>query len=183
MNEILIEESNTKEPYVKKLTEDKIINLTGVSGAGKTYYSSKYVDNNEYIIVDTNEIFGRFDNASGVSKDLGIMFRAKYSELPDVNKDFDLIYKEILEYFKDSPKTIIIDSSEFRNIKDISILKGIVVVMRTSVDECFNKCVSRWTKNNPCATEDDIKGYEDKKKSMYEWYHTLNDFILKLESL
>lgn len=181
MNDILIEEHKTKDPYIKELTSDKIINLAGVSGAGKTYYSSKYKDNEDYIVVDTSEIFSRFENASGVSKDLGIMFRSKYQELPDVNLDFDLIYKDILDYFKDYAKTIVIDSTNFRDIKDMSILKGTVIVMRTSVDECFQKCVNRWCKNNPCATDEDVKNYEDKKKEIYEWYHALNDFIIKIE--
>lgn len=182
MNDILIEEKNTKEPYIKELTSDKVINITGESGSGKTYYSSKYKDNEDYIVVDTDEIFGRFENSNGVNRDLGIMFRSKYDILPDVVKDFDLIYKDILDYFKDSDKTIVIDSAQFRNLNDINLLKGTVIVMRTSIDECFNKCVVRWTKNNPCATEEDLKKYEDKKKGMYEWYHNLNDFITKLEN-
>lgn len=34
-NELLIELDIDKEPYIKKITDDKIINLTGESGSGK----------------------------------------------------------------------------------------------------------------------------------------------------
>lgn len=37
--DILIDISISKEPYIKNITNDKIINLTGESGSGKSYFS------------------------------------------------------------------------------------------------------------------------------------------------
>ena len=38
MKDILIDLKINKEPYIKKLTEDNIINLTGESGSDKSTY-------------------------------------------------------------------------------------------------------------------------------------------------
>ena len=46
-----------KNPYTKILSEDKVINLTGESGSGKSYFSDKWKDNDNYIIIDTDIVF------------------------------------------------------------------------------------------------------------------------------
>ena len=38
-----------KDPYIKNITEDKIINITGESGSGKSYYTNKYLNDDDYI--------------------------------------------------------------------------------------------------------------------------------------
>ena len=167
----------TKEPYIKELTEDKIINLTGQSGSGKSTYAKKYFDNDDYIIIDTDEILSenRFKKATGINKELGKIFRNKYKILPNLGEDFDLIYKEILNYCNNITKTIIIDCAQFHCIKDISILKGKIIVIRTDIDTCYNRCIERFKKNNPTATEEEIRKYLEKKKSINKWYKYSNE--------
>ena len=57
--------------------------------------------------------------------------------------DFDNCYLKILDYFKNSDKTIVIDSAQYRNIKDYSILKGKLIVMRTSINTCYERVLFR----------------------------------------
>ena len=45
------------EPYIKDLTNDRIINLTGESGSGKSYFSNKYIKDHNYIVIDTDIVF------------------------------------------------------------------------------------------------------------------------------
>jgi len=172
-----------KEPYIKEITTDKIINITGESGSGKSYYTNQYMDNDDYIIIDTDEVFSRYDKSTGYNRKLGMYFRNKYSQLPSLFEDFDLIYNEILNYFKDTNKTIIIDSAQYRNINDISLLKGKLIVMRTSIDKCYQRCIDRWKSLNKDYTEEELKKYSDKKLGMYSWYKDINKFIIKVESL
>ena len=65
-----------KEPYIKVLSNDKIINLTGQSGSGKSTYAKNNYSSDEYVIIDTDEIFSekRFKNSSGLNKELGLFF-------------------------------------------------------------------------------------------------------------
>ena len=173
----------SKEPYIKIISNDKIINLTGQSGAGKSYYAKENFDSDEFLIIDTDDIFSneRFNLAKGINKDLGIYFRSKYKVLPNLGDDFDLIYKDILEYCKDINKTIIIDCAQIHCAKDINILKGKIIILRTSIDECYNRCIERWTNNNLNHTKKDLKKYSDRKKAIYKWYKYTNEFIKKLD--
>ncbi len=171
-----------KEPYIKVLTNDKIINLTGQSGSGKSTYAIKHFNDDKYLIIDTDEILSedRFENSKGINKELGVYFRNKYPQLPNCGDDFDLIYKEILDYCKDKDKTIVIDCAQFHCIKDINLLKGTLIVIRTCIDTCYNRTIERYIKNNPNYTSDELEKYKERKKSIFKWYKYSNDFLEKI---
>ena len=173
-----------KDPYIKVLTTDKVINLTGQSGSGKSTYAKENFNSDEYLIIDTDEILSinRFKNSSGINRELGIHFREKYDELPNLSNDFDLIYSEILEYCKDIDKTIVIDCAQFHCIKDISLLKGKVIVIRTCINTCYNRCIERFMKNNDYTLEE-LEKYKERKKGIYSWYLQTNKFIEEIDKL
>lgn len=75
-----------------------------------------------------------------------------------------------------------IDSAQFRNIKDYNILKGQVIVMRTSIETCYERTLNRW-KNNHEYHEDQYQKFAKKKQGMFEWYKSLNHFLGKIEKL
>ena len=182
MKDILIELNIDKEPYIKNITNDKIINLTGESGSGKSYYTNQYKDNNEYIIIDTDILFSSQETQNKYILDLRKNIKSSFNE--DLKSilipHFDECYKIILDYFKDINKTIIIDSAQYRNLKDISLLKGQVIVMRTCINTCYKRCVERFNQKFPTATEEEREKYINKKKSIYNWYESLNNFILRV---
>lgn len=182
MKDILIDLKQDKGPYMKQITRDKIINLTGESGSGKSYYARKYINDDNYIIIDTDEVFARHDKATGVNKEFGSYLRYKYKTLPSLFEDFDLIYDEIITFFKDYNKTIVIDSAQFRNMKDISKLKGKVIVIRTSIDNCYKRSIERYKNNYPNATKGELNKFSERKKGMYEWYKSLNEFIQNIDN-
>ena len=171
----------SKEPYIKEITNDKIINITGESGSGKSYYTNQYKDSDEYIIIDTDEIFSRYDRSTGYNRKLGMYFREKYNQLPSLFEDFDLIYTEILNYFRGYSQTIVIDSAQYRNLSDVSLLTGKLIVMRTSIDICYQRCIERWKNQNKNYTKDELNKYIEKKKNMFQWYKGLNKFLEKLK--
>lgn len=184
-SDLEIEEKNDKEPYIKELTKDKIINLTGQSGSGKSTYAKKNLNTNDYLIIDTDDIFNeeRFKNATGINKELGKYLREKYKELPNLGNDFDIIYNEIVDYCSKYNKTIVIDCAQFHCIKEITKLKGKIIILRTSIDTCYQRCINRYKENNQNASEEEIYKYTEKKKSIYSWYKYTNEFILKIDRL
>lgn len=141
-NELYISIKIDKEPYIKEITKDKVINLTGESGSGKSYFSNQWKDNNNYIIVDTDIVFSDKESDNKESVELRKIFKGKSKDI--LINDFDYCYNEILNYFRESNKTIVIDSAQYRNIKNISILKGKIIIMRTSIDKCYERCIARW---------------------------------------
>ena len=172
-----------KEPYIKDLTADKIINLTGQSGSGKSTYANEHFNSSDYLVVDTDEVLSehRFLNSKGINKELGEYFRSKFDELPNCGDDFDLIYSEILDYCKKYDKTIVIDCAQFHCIKDVNHLKGKLIVIRTCIDTCYNRTISRYKENNPNYTEEELEKYMEKKKSLFKWYKFSNEFLEKID--
>lgn len=184
-NTIEICVSIDKDPYIKKITDDKVINLTGQSGSGKSTYALEHFNTDEYLVVDTDDIFSdnRFNNSNGINKELGEYFRNKYNILPNCGEDFDLIYKDILDCCKRYNKIVVIDCAQFHCIKDISLLKGTIIVIRTSIDNCYKRAIERFKKNNINYTEEELIKYQNKKKAIYEWYKETNKFLNKINKL
>ncbi len=192
----LINQFIDREPYIKHLTNDKVINLTGESGAGKSHYTKKY-KSDEYLVVDTDEVFGDYRKAKGINRELSKMLRNKYKELPNLCENFDKIYKDIVKYLRYSKKTVVIDSAQFRNVKDYSILKGEVIVIRTSIDTCYKRCLNRYKENmkkvsileklknavNKKEAKEQYEKYKTKKLGIYKWYKAINRFIIELEKI
>lgn len=175
----------SKEPYIKELSKDKIINLTGQSGSGKSTYAKHHFNNEEYVIIDTDEAFSekRFLESRGINKELGELFRSKYEVLPNLADDFDLIYREILDYCKDLDKTIVIDCAQFHCVKDINILKGKIIIIRTDIDTCYNRAIERWKISNKTYTQEELEKYSERKKAIFKWYKGSNEFIRKINNI
>jgi dephospho-CoA kinase len=184
--DLLISISISKKPYIKELTKDKIINLTGQSGSGKTYYAKEHFNSNKYLIIDTDNIFvaAKYENSSGIDKELGTFFRTKYKALPNLHDNFDLIYQDILAYCQKYPtKTIVIDCAEFHEVKDLNILKGKVIVIRTCIDECYKRCLSRWKTTHKNYTTEEFNEYANRKKAIYDWYKDTNIFLKNINNI
>ena len=171
-----------KAPYIKQITKDNIINLTGQSGSGKTTYANEQFRSAEYLLVDTDDIFSehRFKNSEGINKELGEYFRSKYVELPNCGDDFDLIYEEILYYCKKYDKTIVIDCAQFHCIKDVRLLKGKLIVIRTCIDNCYNRTIERYKNINKNCSDEELSNYKNRKRSIYTWYKYTNEFLNKI---
>ena len=46
-----------QDDYVKELTGDKVINVIGTKGSGKTTTSLKYIEDDDYIVVNLDSLF------------------------------------------------------------------------------------------------------------------------------
>ena len=179
-SDLLISINVDKDPYVKKITDDNVINLTGESGSGKSYYSTKYKNDGNYIVIDTDNIYD--DNYESELKNI---LKNKFGDSlkTALIDSFDECYEIILDYYKNSDKIIVIDSAQFRNMKDLSKLKGEIVILRTSVDLCYKRCVDRFNRKHATANKEERDNYKYKKKKIYTWYKYLNDFLIKVDKL
>lgn len=180
-SDLLISLTVDKEPYRKVLTNDKVINITGESGSGKSTFTQEYLKNDNYIVIDTDELKGNKPTNNKDCLEFREYLNKKYKDIElDICKDFNMIYKEILEFYKNTYKTLVIDSAQFRNLRtdeDIQLLKGKIIIMRTSIDECYHRCISRWKSTRMNYTEEELEKYKKKKLGMYQWYKSLNKFI------
>ena len=168
-----------KDPYIKHLSDDLVLNITGESGSGKTTQTEKYKNDPSCIVIDTDEVY-KSKNKSNANQEVYDMLIKKYNKLPDLFTSFDEVYKSIINHFKYSNKLVIIDSAQFRNMQDISILKGDIIVIRTCVNTCYKRCIERFEKDGN-HTLDEISAYSEKKKNIYIWYNYLNKFLELLD--
>lgn len=164
-----------RPPCVETITSDKVINVTGESGSGKSTYIKNYFNDENYIIVDTDILFSDSITEQEEILNLRKIFKDDSKEI--LVNDFDGFYIRLLDYFTNSDKTIVIDSAQFRNIKNYSILKGKMIIMRTSIDTCYERCINRYSSKNIKIDFLEEKKYKDKKMGMYKWYKSLNEFI------
>lgn len=180
---LFITKSVDKEPFVKRVSDDLIINLTGESGSGKSTMCSDF-DGIAAIIVDTDKVFGKKLGNDEVSQKLYNYLMKKYNRIPSLFEEFDLCYDGIIDCFRNTDKLLIIDSAQFRNMRDLSKLRGEVIVIRTCADTCYKRCIERFNKRYPNASFEEKNNYLLRKKGIiYDWYPKLNDFILQLYEL
>lgn len=180
-SDLLISRFVDKEPYIKDISNDKVINVTGESGSGKSTYVTKYLNDDNNIVIDTDLVFEKEKVDNKYILELRNIFKNKEKDY--LINNFDEFYLNILDYFKDVEKTIVIDSAQIRNVKDYSILKGKLIVIRTSIDNCYNRCVERWKENNNKYNDEELEKYSNKKLDMFNWYKILNEFLENVENL
>lgn len=181
-SDLLISLYVDKDLYVKELTDDKVVNVTGESGSGKSTYVSENFSGEEYVVIDTDMVFGNHD-CDEINEYVKKCFVEKYGNIPNLIENFDQCYQDILFFLKDNGKTIVIDSAQFRNVKNLEILRGTVVVIRTCVDTCYQRCVDRFDKKFYNVSLEEKERYAQKKKALFNWYHGLNRFLEKLDQL
>ena len=178
--DILIDLKLDKEPYIKNITNDKVINITGESGSGKSFFCDKYINDDNYIVIDTDVVFNNNESDNKESVELRTIFGDKPKDYLFTN--FDDFYLKVLDYFKDNDKTLVIDSAQYRNINDYSILKGQIIVMRTSVETCYQRTLDRW-KANHTYNEEEFNKFAERKKGIFQWYRGLNHFLEEVNKL
>lgn len=171
-----------KDPYIKHLSDDNILNITGPSGSGKSTACLKYKEDPNCIVIDTDQVFGKQEKDEN-NQELYNYLLNKYKEIPDLSSNFDMLYLDILDYYKNSDKFIIIDCATFHLIKDVSILRGDIIILRTCINTSYNRCIERFKSKKKDATFEEIAEYSERKKAMYKWYHGLNNFIDKIDRL
>lgn len=179
---LYITEDIDKEPYMKYLSDDFVINLTGESGSGKTTVAKDYLVDPNCVVIDTDQVFGKHQRDKN-NQDVYDMLISKYGHLPDLYEEFDKIYLDIINYYKTTGKMLIIDSAAFRNIKDENLLVGNIIIIRTCVNTCFKRCIERYKNNHPNSSFEEIAAYSNHKKSIYTWYHSLNKFIDRVDKI
>lgn len=136
-----------QEDYIKKLTNDSIINIIGTKGSGKTTSSLKYLDNNDYIVINCDRLF-ELPSTEKEDKELSKIKKSlqeKYGKL-NIDGDFTDCYNDIINYILSKKKKGLIEGNVIQNVNPKS-LKGTIIIKRTGVYKSFRRAVKRDYKN------------------------------------
>lgn len=138
-----------KPDYIKTLTNDPTVNVTGSVGSGKSTLGLKYANDEDYIVIGLDSIFGDKDPATRnkhtaamkmiLAKKYGTDFGSQIQEfLPKY-------YEEILSYIgKDNG---VIEGGLLCNGGLINVLRGKILVKRTAKIKCYYRSVIRDLRN------------------------------------
>ncbi len=136
-----------QEDYEIVLTDDNIINILGTKGSGKTTSSLKYLDNDDYIVINCDRLL---ELPSGEKEDkelakIRYMLKDKYGEIVQ-GEGFVDCYNDIVKYILDKKKTGLIEGNIIQDIDPLQ-LKGKVIIKRTATFKSFKRAVKRDYKN------------------------------------
>lgn len=190
-----IDEKISKPLLYRKLTNDKVINITGEGGAGKSTLCENFRKNaNEYIVIDFDSINLNNNKVGTLEYDLVKLIVNKYGKdiFPQthhrngekqmlINEEFfekcsicfATIYDEIINYLAPTGKVIVIDGSQYRFVNDASKIKGEFIALRTSLETCLNQSFSRHKKLNQEETEEQLFKHRQNKKEMFKIFNPL----------
>ena len=132
--------------FVKKLTNDKVINIIGTKGSGKTTSSLKYIENDDYIVVNLDRLFDLPETLKFDKELIKIqnMLKKKYGSIKE--QEFTEYYFDIINYILDKNKEALIEGNSIQGIEP-SLLKGTIIIKRTAVLKSFIRAVKRDYKN------------------------------------
>jgi len=183
----LIDLYENKDPLIIDISDDNIINITGETGSGKSTYVKNNFNKEEYEIVETDLLF----NDKYLDDPFLNMLRKKifkrYSDeyypggynLRINFNHFNQVLRMILNNKKYIDKSLVIDSGQFRHLKNYDLLKGKLIIMRTAVTESIRRACERFLNRYPNATEKEIEEHKMKKYTAYELHKKFNTLIIK----
>ena len=188
--DILIDKYIDKEPLKYKLSDDKVINITGEGGSGKSTLSNKYRNNPDYLVVDYDLIIEGNCEPNSLEQSLRKKIIEKYgqdffkvSDENEIRRVFTTMYMEILDSLSLEDKTIILDGTQLRFIEDVNLIKGEVIILRPSIETCIQRSVSRKKYQKPNITEDELKAYEERRRHiLYKLNPLLNNLIIQINN-
>lgn len=136
-----------QEDYIKKLTNNNIINIIGTKGSGKTTLSLKYLNDDNYIVINCDKLF---ELPSTEKEDIELskirkLLQEKYRKI-NIDEDFTNCYNDIIDYILSKNKNGLIEGNVIQSINPKS-LKGTIIIKRTGVYKCFKRAVKRDYKN------------------------------------
>ncbi len=144
MNKIFL--LKDQDDYIKKLTNDPIINIIGTKGSGKTTSSLDYM-NKEYIVVNCDRLFELPCDEKEDKELIHIrkMLKEKYGDIK-MDDCFDSYYYDIVKYILDKKKKGLIEGNVIQDMNPKE-LKGTIIIKRTSSLKSYMRAVKRDYKN------------------------------------
>ena len=134
-----------RKDYIKKLTNDNVINVIGTKGSGKTTSTLKYINDDDYIVINCDRLFEMPTDKIIEDKyltEIKNMLKKKYGKIYE-GEEFINCYNDILDFVNKKKKKALIEGNVIYDIKPITLLKGTIIVKRTGIVKCFIRTIKR----------------------------------------
>ena len=182
-----------RKDYIKKLTNDDVINVIGTKGSGKTTSTIKYINNDDYIVINCDRLYEMPTDKVVEDKylaEIKNMLKKKYGEICE-GEEFINCYSDILDFINKKKKKALIEGNVIYDIKPIT---GTVIVKRTGIIKCFIRAVKRdypikYFLNQEIEKHGKIlgrfyrlKNIIKRRKNIFKIYHEIENIIDDLEA-
>ncbi len=185
-----------RKDYIKKLTDDDVINVIGTKGSGKTTSTLKYINDDDYIVVNCDRLYDMPTDKIVEDKfliEIKDMLKKKYGKICE-GETFINCYNDILDFIKKKDKKALIEGNVIYDIKPITLLKGTVIVKRTGIIKCYIRAIKR---DYPIRYFLDqeiekhgkllgrfyrFKNIVKRRKNIFKIYHEIENIIEDLEA-
>ena len=134
-----------KKDYIKRITEDDVVNIIGLKGSGKTTSVVEYLNDDSYIVVNCDALLELPENNRKEDKLLFEIRKKLFKKHGEIktNKEFIDCYNDIVSYAKNKNQKLLIEGNLILEINPISKLKGTVIIKRTGIIKCFIRTIKR----------------------------------------
>ena len=185
-----------RKDYIKKLTDDDVINVIGTKGSGKTTSTIKYIYDDDYIVINCDRLYDMPTDKIVEDKfliEIKDMLKKKYGKICE-GETFINCYNDILDFIKKKDKKALIEGNVIYDIKPITLLKGTVIVKRTGIIKCFIRAVKRdypirYILNQEIEKHGKLlgrfyrfKNIVKRRKNIFKIYHEIENIIDDLEA-
>lgn len=183
-----------RKDYIKKITDDNIVNITGEKGSGKSYFGNLKDENTDCNVIHLDLIFvPEGNNNHEFSEEIRNILINKFGNDLDSNIYFEPdYYPTMIEYLKSKSKVTFIEGGSIANIYNISSIRGTVIVKRTGVLKCLYRTIKRDYNNKYFMKKETelhgkfariIRLYKviKRRKKILKSYHNIERFISSLE--
>ena len=153
-----------QEDFVKDFTDDNVINIIGTKGSGKTTSSLKYINDDNYIVVNLDGLFEAPEDAirDSALSEVRNMLKEKYGSIKD-DENFGNYYNDIINYVLGKNKKLLIEGNSISDLNP-SLLKGKLIIKRTGAIKSFIRAVKRDYKNSY---------YMSKEKEKHKYFYKI----------
>ena len=185
-----------RKDYIKKLTDDDVINVIGTKGSGKTTSTLKYINDDDYIVVNCDRLYDMPTDKIVEDKfliEIKDMLKKKYGKICE-GETFINCYNDILDFIKKKNKKALIEGNVIYDIKPITLLKGTVIVKRTGIIKCYIRAIKRdypirYFLNQEIEKHGKLlgrfyrfKNIVKRRKNIFKIYHEIENIIEDLEA-
>ena len=185
-----------RRDYIKKLTDDDVINVIGTKGSGKTTSTLKYIEDEDCIVINCDRLYEMPTDKVVDDKyltEIKDLLKNKYGKICE-GEEFINCYNGILDFIKRKNKKALIEGNVIYDIKPITLLKGTIIVKRTGIIKCFIRAVKRdypikYFLNQEIEKHGKILGRINRlkniikrRKNIFKIYHEIENIIDDLET-
>lgn len=186
-----------RKDYIKRITEDDVVNVIGTKGSGKTTSTLKYINDDNYIVINCDRLYEMpTDNVieDKYLTDIKNMLKDKYGKICE-GEEFINCYNDILAFIKRKNKKAFIEGNVIYDIKPITLLKGTIIVKRTGIIKSFLRTIKRdypirYFLNQEIEKHGKVlgrlyrlKNIIKRRKNIFKMYHKIENIIDELEKL